>query len=102
MQPLHVTFSATNVLVGCHSLLTAVGAGIFNGADAALHKTTSSPKQRGNGFMDRLDDGQNQIDFRYHGKAVRLSDGVICSTCRTDDLGAVVYIFVEQRESRNQ
>lgn len=52
--------------------------------------------------MDRLDDGQNQIDFRYHGKAVRISDGVICSTCRTDDLGAVVYIFVEQRESRYQ
>lgn len=101
MHPFDVTFSATNVLGGCHPLLTAAGAGIFNRADAALHETTSSPKQRGNRFMEGLDDGQNQTDFRYHGKAVRISDGVICSTHRTDGLGAVVYIFVEQRESRN-
>lgn len=100
MKPLHVTFSATNVLEGGHLLLTAVGAGTFNRADAALHET-SSPKQRGNRFMEGLDDRQNETDFRYDGKAVRISDGVICSTCRTDGLGAVVYIFVEQRESRN-
>lgn len=49
--------------------------------------------------MEGLDDGRCQTDF--HGKVVRINDGAICSTCRTDRLGAVVYIFMEQRESRN-
>lgn len=100
MQPLHFTFSVTNVLESCHSLLTAIGAGSFNKADAAFHKI-SSLEQRGKRFMEGLDDGQNQTDFGYHGKAVRISNGIICSTCRTDSLGAVIYIFVEHRESRN-
>lgn len=101
MQPLCLRFSATNVLEGCHSLLTAVGVGVFNRADAALQETASSLRHRGKRFKEGLGDGQNQSDFRYCGKAVRIIDGVICSTYGTDGYGAAVYIFAEQRESRN-